>query len=386
MIRLGKTLYLRFGNFLRRVPIEKVRPDYHGEVSVEEGYAEPNDDEERFTEEETPVKNMAKNLDLAEKNKELNKQLIESQEKVSQLQMEMKEENEKLNPNCTEDIDLEGSEENKAKVIEAKKLKRKLQKDKKAKEKLKLPATGTIIIFREKGSEDWISGRIVASFKKTSIYKYCKHVLIGKDLIIQKDFEKDIDEWNEVPDEEKEDNIEEEKDYAEPYLMIEDDTECVFPVKIIPTKEYNRPEVQEAMQAEILKYKSFNAFKEVQNVGQPSIPIKWVVTEQKEDGKNQPYKARMCIRGDLEKGKENIRSDSPTASKETLKLALIIAANEGFKIKSVDVKSAFLQGCQLEREIFVRPPPEANTEGKLWQLLQGAYGISDGRRLFYLKV
>ena len=45
LIRLGKTMYLRFGNFLRRVPIEKVRPDYNGEVGKEEGYAEANDHE-----------------------------------------------------------------------------------------------------------------------------------------------------------------------------------------------------------------------------------------------------------------------------------------------------------------------------------------------------
>ena len=90
--------------------------------------------------------------------------------------------------------------------------------------------------------------------------------------------------------------------------------------------------------------------------------------------------------GDLEHGKENIRSDSPTASKEAIKLALIIAANEGFPVKSGDIKSAYLQGELMEREVFVKPPKEANVTGKLWLLLQGAYGIVDGGRLFYLKL
>ena len=57
LIRLGKTLYLRYGNFLRRVAIEKVRPDYNGEISREERYVDPTDEEEeneeRFTEEES---------------------------------------------------------------------------------------------------------------------------------------------------------------------------------------------------------------------------------------------------------------------------------------------------------------------------------------------
>ena len=94
----------------------------------------------------------------------------------------------------------------------------------------------------------------------------------------------------------------------------------------------------------------------------------------------------MCIRGDLEKGKENVRSDSPTVGKETLKLALTIAANEGFAVKSGDIKSAYLQGLDIERELFVKPPLQAGLSGKLWLLKKGAYGISDGGRLFNLKL
>ena len=139
------------------------------------------------------------------------------------------------------------------------------------------------------------------------------------------------------------------------------------------------------MQSELEKYKTFDAFDEVLDEGQYSVPIRWVVTEQKEDGKGVPYKARMCIRGDREEGKEHIRADSPTAAKESLALALIVAANEGFKVKCGDIKSAYLQGAKLTRDIFVRPPPQANSEGKLWKLKQAAYGILDGGRLFYLR-
>ena len=128
------------------------------------------------------------------------------------------------------------------------------------------------------------------------------------------------------------------------------------------------------MNSEILKFEKFEAFEEVDDQGQQRIPIRWVITEQKDDGKNQPFKARLC------------RADSPTASKETLKLALIVAANEGFKVKTVDIKSAFLEGKSLERQIYVSPPAEANRVGKLWLLKQAAYGILDGGRKFYLKL
>ena len=48
-----------------------------------------------------------------------------------------------------------------------------------------------------------------------------------------------------------------------------------------------------------------------------SIPTKWVVTEQSDYVKNEPYKARMC-RG-LENGIDGIKSVSTTASKEAIK-------------------------------------------------------------------
>ena len=114
--------------------------------------------------------------------------------------------------------------------------------------------------------------------------------------------------------------------------------------------------------------------------------MRWVVTRHDIDGKNQPLKARMCIRGDLEKGKDDVRSDSPTVGKDTLKLALTIAANESFTVKSGDIKSAYLQGLDLQRQILVKPPPQAGVTNKLWLLKKGAYGISDGGRLFNLRL
>ena len=89
LVRLGKTLYLRFGNFLRRVPVEKVRPDYDGEVVQEEGYAENDDEEIKFTEEETPVQEMATDLNLSEANKELQKQLAACEEKIAKQAVEL---------------------------------------------------------------------------------------------------------------------------------------------------------------------------------------------------------------------------------------------------------------------------------------------------------
>ena len=81
LIRLGKTIYVRFGNFLRRVAIDKVRPDPNGEIRKEEGYIEnENDDEDvenanRFEKEETPVAELAADIEISNQNKILETRL-----------------------------------------------------------------------------------------------------------------------------------------------------------------------------------------------------------------------------------------------------------------------------------------------------------------------
>ena len=69
-----------------------------------------------------------------------------------------------------------------------------------------------------------------------------------------------------------------------------------------------------------------------------------------------------------------------------VQIRLTIAANKGLVVKSGDIKSAFLQGMDMQRRLFVKPPPEAGLHGKLWLLKKGTYGISDVGRLFNLRL
>ena len=64
----------------------------------------------------------------------------------------------------------------------------------------------------------------------------------------------------------------------------------------------------------------------------------------------------------------------------------MIAANERWDIKSCDIKSAYLQGQDLDRDVLVKPPAEYNKSNKIWRLKKASYGILDGGRLFYLKM
>ena len=140
------------------------------------------------------------------------------------------------------------------------------------------------------------------------------------------------------------------------------------------------------MKDEIKKFEDFKAFRKVKDDGQYAIKTRWVFTEPDDQSKGYKLKARLCMRGDREQNKENIRADSPTAHKDSLKLGLSIAANENFEIFSADIKAAFLQGKTLDRNVFVIPPVEAEEKGMLWLMKKAAYGLIDGSRLFYLEM
>ena len=58
-------------------------------------------------------------------------------------------------------------------------------------------------------------------------------------------------------------------------------------------------------------------------------------------------------------------SDSPTSSRETIKIFLAITANEKWKVESSDVRSAFLQSDKIDRDVFIEPPACRRKSGNL---------------------
>ena len=149
----------------------------------------------------------------------------------------------------------------------------------------------------------------------------------------------------------------------------------------VPTRFHKEPEVVLAKEKEIEKWIQYEAFEEVdEDETLHVLSSRWVVTEKE----NSDVKARLCVRG----FEEDVypQSDSPTAHQDSFKLFLAIAANEGFKLKGLDVTSAFLQGEPLERDVFMEPPKEAKVEGKVWKLMKSAYGLYDASRKWFLAV
>ncbi len=64
-----------------------------------------------------------------------------------------------------------------------------------------------------------------------------------------------------------------------------------------------------------------------------------------------------------------------------------ICASSGWKVKTTDIKSAFLQGKTLNQDVFLVPTKEAGGEpGRAWKLKHCLYGLNDAARRFYSSV
>ena len=110
------------------------------------------------------------------------------------------------------------------------------------------------------------------------------------------------------------------------------------------------------------------------------LSTNWVLVK-----KNDGVKARLCLRGDLE-DTDDIVTDSPTVRKVSIRVFYTLALHFGWQVCTSDVKAAFLQGSDLERDVFIRPPKERRVTGVIWKMKKRAYGLVDASRGFYLKL
>ena len=149
---------------------------------------------------------------------------------------------------------------------------------------------------------------------------------------------------------------------------------------LLPKNRHNDTDCIEAKEAELQKLKDFNAFEEVDDMGQKRISTRWIIC-QKGDG----VKARLVARGFEDD--EDVRRDSPTIGKSAMRTIMTIAAYKRWTVKTTDIKSAFLQGETIKRDVYIKPPKEANyAESKLWKLNKCLYGLNEAARQFYQSV
>ena len=145
-----------------------------------------------------------------------------------------------------------------------------------------------------------------------------------------------------------------------------------------------RQDVVDAKEKEVVNLIENDVFEEVKDVGQSCISCKWVITSKvKNDA--EIVKARLVARGFKEKT-NTARTDSPTCSRQSLRMSFVTASTMAWPIRSLDITSAFLQGNGIKRDVFLKPPPEASCEGLIWKLKRCIYGLNDAPRAWYERV
>ena len=114
------------------------------------------------------------------------------------------------------------------------------------------------------------------------------------------------------------------------------------------------------------------------------IHTMWVIAEKEKD-ENTIRKDKLCGKG-LQETTE-VRTDSSTIPKQALRVALAMTVAKGWRICSLDTKSAFLQSTNIEREVFAKPPKEFKGKfGKtVWRLEKVLDGLKDATRAWYVR-
>ena len=135
---------------------------------------------------------------------------------------------------------------------------------------------------------------------------------------------------------------------------------------------------------ELKNWRDNAVYCEVENEGQNTVSCRWVIEIKKIDGLDVT-KARLVAQGFEDDEARGKRKDSPTCSKESLRITLALIAASKWNCKSMDIRQAFLQGNSLEREIFIKPPKEADSQG-IWRPNKCVYGLNEASRYWYNQV
>ena len=215
-----------------------------------------------------------------------------------------------------------------------------------------LPKTNNRVKFKQHDSDEWTNCIILGKAGKAGgKYEYwINYRDLDSNISNCINWKDDVDEWEMLNEE----------------------------VYVTTNKDFD-----DAKKQELDKWKELGVYTEVDNEGQSYITGRWVLNE-KEVDKIKVKKARFVARGFQELDEH--QSDSPCCNQETTRVVLSVIASKEWNINSLDIKAAFLQGNEIDREIFLKPPKEANSSNKLWRLNRCVYGLQDASRFWFFRV
>ena len=114
---------------------------------------------------------------------------------------------------------------------------------------------------------------------------------------------------------------------------------------------------------------------------------RWVLNLKRDKGGNfLKTKARWVLQGFQDKQKDEQQTDSPAASRSGFRLAIQAAANTGWNIFQMDLKTAFLQGEAYDqnRDIICQIPPQMGYPPYIGaRMKKPAYGLNDAPRRWW---
>lgn len=124
--------------------------------------------------------------------------------------------------------------------------------------------------------------------------------------------------------------------------------------------------------------------------GHRAIGLKWVFKiKRDEQGAIVKHKARLVAKGYVQKpGIDYEEAFAPVARMESVRVLLAVAAQEGWLVHHMDVKSAFLNGDLVE-EVYVQQPPgfvAAGHQNKALHLKKALYGLRQAPRAWNQKL
>ena len=111
------------------------------------------------------------------------------------------------------------------------------------------------------------------------------------------------------------------------------------------------------------------------------VSMKWIIKE-KEKKVGKIWKARLVVRGFIERFDEKYECEAPTCSAEGLKLVLAVIKTFGWRVRILDVKTPYLQGKVYCMEVYLQPTVEARSQC-IWQLKKTVYGIKNAAKHWY---